>query len=626
MRIITLLWHRLQGSKPFPPQTFLVALFTATLFGAASTHALAKLILWDTGTPQSETLNLDDRTAWKTVPTDLLQLEAQPAKASSDPGYYGRQFLFKGDAVVENDNLIVFFWSAKGQLVIYSKPTAVPQPAVSEKLQLGKALVVLTPLGVDSVSAKIKHVELIRNAADRIVLQAAFSTKGAPESSVAFSFDPSEIIEAKPAATMKGMSIDAALSYGIAPSFIGDDLIFAPADYPSAKQLSVAADNFFLGLVAGENSELVMTWPAGRQQLLLNLAQGNSSIDSLDFHNDGQSFFLAPLNASGIWHKETLEPSFLEKDIQLKWQKPFPARWKTLLYEEDTKTSFAFRQAKGDIWRGVPGSYNYPVWFDGDTAWYHFSKKVPPKGESIVYFLEGQETPASIPTPVDILNATLGRPFAEPILDLAGRRLRTHHRRGGDGVRRACTCGCTEAIQAVFENHEEVANKDYIQGALDDMVYFVHCHVDRINEYQKFAQELTAYLSSQGAASPELKTYMNDLVEIVGRIPQECEFQKDNMKSFQYADDLVQKTLTLTQKTDPNNLTNYMNVLKAWRGMGGAQDYVLAQCHTITRRLCQAAGYGCVEQPKALAVASEVRARCRRILRSPDGYEIWADY
>jgi hypothetical protein len=69
-----------------------------------------------------------------------------------------------------------------------------------------------------------------------------------------------------------------------------------------------------------------------------------------------------------------------------------------------------------------------------------------------------------------------------------------------------------------------------------------------------------------------------------------------------------------------------MELLKAWRAMGGAQDYVLAQCHTITRKLDQEAGYGCVADAKAVALAEEVRARCRLVLRNPDGYEIWADY
>jgi len=69
-----------------------------------------------------------------------------------------------------------------------------------------------------------------------------------------------------------------------------------------------------------------------------------------------------------------------------------------------------------------------------------------------------------------------------------------------------------------------------------------------------------------------------------------------------------------------------MELLKAWRAMGGAQDYVVALCHTITRKLFQEAGYGCVNDPTAVAVAQEVRARCRQVLRNPDGYEIWADY
>ena len=102
----------------------------------------------------------------------------------------------------------------------------------------------------------------------------------------------------------------------------------------------------------------------------------------------------------------------------------------TQLNEAGVNTTFTFRESKGQIWRGVPGMYTYPVWFDGDDAVYHMSKKVLPRGESIVYFLEGQGTPASVATPVDILKATLGRQMCESILDVAGRRPRTHHRRG----------------------------------------------------------------------------------------------------------------------------------------------------------------------------------------------------
>ena len=353
---------------------------------------------------------------------------------------------------------------------------------------------------------------------------------------------------------------------------------------------------------------------------------GKRPIDSIDFENDGQSFYLAALSAPGLWHKETLAPDYLEKDVAIEWKKPFPAKWKTQLYEDGVKTTFAFREAKGQIWRGVPGSYEYPVWFEGESPSFHLGKKVPPKGEALIYFLEGQDTPPGINTPVDILKATLGRPMSETILDIEGRKLRTHHRRGGDGVRRACTCGCTEAIQTFFENGEEGARKEEIKEELDDMIYFVHRHVDRIEEYRKFADELQKLLKARASALPELKPYVQGLAQIAARIEEEYKVQQENMKSFSYADDLTQQTLKLCNRKDPTNLKAYMELLKSWRGMGGAQDYDLAQCHMITRSLCQEAGYRCIEQPEAASFAEQIRARCRQCLRNPDGYEIWAEY
>src|SRR5207245_4187479 len=88
------------------------------------------------------------------------------------------------------------------------------------------------------------------------------------------------------------------------------------------------------------------------------------------------------------------------------------------------------------------------------------------------------------------------------------------------------------------------------------------------------------------------------------------------MKSPEYVQDLTRQTLALTSGKDPKNLNAYMELLKAWRAMGGAQDYVVAQCHTITRKLFQEAGYGCVNDAKAATVAQEIRARCRQVLRN----------
>jgi hypothetical protein len=591
------------------------SLITAASQPAPASPAVA---LWDTSAPLPDNFSLEDRAAWKTVPGELLHLETDPPTALSDPGYYGREYAFQGDAIVETRQLAAVFCSAKGRVAIYAKEDAG-----------ARKLLEIAPLEARAHPASITRVTIRSRSGDELALEAAFSSAGAPEATEVFAFARNGVIEIKPGPHQSGITLSGPIAYGIVPGFIGDDLVYKAADYPAATALSLPAENIFLGLLEGERQEFVLTWPRGQQQITLQLGRdpsGGRLIDSVDFAHDGQSLFLALLDAPGLWHRQALLPSGLEKDLAIPWKKPFPARWKTQLNEGGVKTTFTFRDDKQDIWRGVSGSYTYPVWFTGDTANYHLSKKVPPEGESLIYCLEPQDTPPSINTPADILQATLGRSLSDAILDREGRQLSTHHRRGGDGVRRACTCGCTEAIQAVFAAQQETAKKDYIAGAVDDMIYFVHRHVERIDHYQAFAAQIIQYLTNSAALRPDLRPCLDSLAEIARQIPGEYDVQKENMKSFAYADDLARQTLALAGKTDPNNLKAYGQLLEAWRAMGGSQDYVLAQCHVLTRKLCQQAGYACADQPGAAALAEEIRSRCRQCLRNPDGYEIWADY
>jgi hypothetical protein len=134
------------------------------------------------------------------------------------------------------------------------------------------------------------------------------------------------------------------------------------------------------------------------------------------------------------------------------------------------------------------------------------------------------------------------------------------------------------------------------------------------------------FLQAKGTASPELKPFLESLEQTIERIPQEYDAQKETMQSLEHAAELTRQTMALTASSSPNNRSAYKKLLEAWRKMGGAQDSVVAQCHTITRSLFQEAGYGCVNEPKAVVLANEVRARCRQVLRNPDGYEIWPNY
>jgi hypothetical protein len=204
--------------------------------------------------------------------------------------------------------------------------------------------------------------------------------------------------------------------------------------------------------------------------------------------------------------------------------------------------------------------------------------------------------------------------------------LRTHHGAAGSNVHRACTCGYTEAIQAVFEKGEELDRKPFINESIEDMIYFVQRHLERIDEYRNFSRELTSFVQSRAKGNPDLKSYLDEIEQMAQQIPQEYENQKENMKSLAYAGELSKRTLALTEKKDPRNLASFMELLKAWRAMGGAQDYLVAQYHVLTRKLFQDAGYLAASDPKAVEIAQEIRARCKQVLRNPDGYEIWPNF
>ena len=229
-------------------------------------------------------------------------------------------------------------------------------------------------------------------------------------------------------------------------------------------------------------------------------------------------------------------------------------------------------------------------------------------------------------TPVDVLKATLGRSMSAAILDLPGRKLRTHHRRGSEGVHRACTCGCTEAIQAVFDAGQEAQRKEEVTAAVDDMVFFVTQHMNRIQEYQDFARDVAKLLNRARESASDLEPYLDRLLEIVQEIPQEHQRKREVIMSLEYTDELARRTKALAGKEDPGNVKEYEDLSMKWRRMGGAQDDLLAQCHRIARKLFQEAGYGGTDSARAAELAREIRARCVRCLRNADGYEIWADY
>src|SRR5258705_9079892 len=130
----------------------------AILAGATAfqrTEAAANVVVWDAGARFADTIDAEKRAGWKAVPSELFAFEADPPKAASDPGYYGREYSFKGDAVVENRGLAAVFWSAKGRVVLYSKADAASAGgALSGNAGPGKKNLEFVPLQTKRPPAK----------------------------------------------------------------------------------------------------------------------------------------------------------------------------------------------------------------------------------------------------------------------------------------------------------------------------------------------------------------------------------------------------------------------------------------------------------------------------------------
>jgi hypothetical protein len=570
--------------------------------------------VWDTQSPFVSEANLADRARWKAVSSLLVDNE---------------RYTFKGDAVVENQHVTAVFISVKGRVSVYSKADS------------NERMVELVPLELKGKPARITGCTLIRNTDDETALEVTFSGVGAGDKlSAVFSFGGKEIVAIEPARNMKGISLLSSIEYGVVPAFIGDDLVFDAREYPSLSTLHVPCDSLFLGLLKGHNDMLVVTWPEGKQKmrLVLDNVAGDRLIESADFDNDGKSIYLALLHAPGIWHKEELKPSYLEKDVVIDWARPFRAKWKTQLLEAGIRTTFRFRESKEEIWRAAIGYYTYPVWFEGEKAFYRLGKKIPPRGDSLIYYLEGTDASEWPASAVDILKQTLDKETCDRKLALRGRAKldfvrpvsqidpndRTRH--AARGSRPVATCPVTQSLTSIFKAGQEQDRRDDVEAGVEDMMYFVTQHRRRIERYMTFSRDMMVFLKQEEKSKPDLRSFIGEMEAVVHEIPQEYDRVKDNIKDLDYAAGLAQQTKALARERRSKNLEAFLDLGQKWRSMGGAQDDLIREFHTMTRKLFQKAGYGCAGLPDALEISQEIRRRCKECLSNPSTYEIWADY
>ncbi|MDH7568286.1 MAG: hypothetical protein QHJ73_01700, partial [Armatimonadota bacterium] len=374
--------------------------------------------------------------------------------------------------------------------------------------------------------------------------------------SATFCLTPQGILTIYPGPGVSAVSVSGSLSAAIVPSILGDDLIYHAMNYPEGGALYLPAENWLLGLLEGEDAELVLVWPDGKQKVqgvLSGPAGGERNLRSLQVGLDGKPLSLALLAAPGIWHREALGPSYLERDVVSAWRRPFPAAWITQLDEDEVLTTFSFRDSKQETWRGAFGSFTYPVWWQGDRAVFSLGKKIPPEGEALVYCLERTDgTPRGVLVPADVLESALDEVTASRVLARSGRQVHSPGR--PNYVVGQAACATTDKLRPIFEAGQEAEKQDYIREGTEDMIYQSTTLRARADAYQEFGRKMVEYLRTAGRDRPELRPYLEELEQTTRELFAAFDQCREPMHDLAYARDLARQTIELARQHRPGNL------------------------------------------------------------------------
>ncbi|MCK4824766.1 hypothetical protein KA005_53935, partial [bacterium] len=173
------------------------------------------------------------------------------------------------------------------------------------------------------------------------------------------------------------------------------------------------------------------------------------------------------------------------------------------------------------FFRSGIGTYTYPLWFRsehlGERPYYHLGKKIPPKGDSIIYFLEGRDDiPVPVSSPADILKRTLGKQGYEDILDFEGRQNRSLRRAGV--ICNSATCHVTSRLKPIFQAGRESEEEEIIIEGIKDLIDFLEKENERGLEYQNFAKEMIQYLAIMKKDKPGSKTFLDNMESLTKEI------------------------------------------------------------------------------------------------------------
>jgi hypothetical protein len=432
------------------------------------------------------------------------------------------------------------------------------------------------------------------------------------------------VLDVEPVRTAKFVLSDCQLRYGLLPSFSGTDICYSPKKMSTASEVGIPSTQWFVGLVDGNDSMMVVVWNKDSQPASLGLAGSseNRMIQQFSIGTEGAGFSVSWVEHASLWHKETLNEDWLGEYTAVSWQPPFPARWmgqffvspgkKASFREPHMDYSFPFARMKSRMWGVWFEDWNhYPYFFDGPRTVVHFEKTFVPAGEALAYFLE--PAAADLCSPCEIVEQVLGASQASALLDWDANGLRKlHYSTPNLFMYDRPVCATTTRL-----SHITGTEKSTVGVNLATHLYeFVREIRARVDQFVAFFNQMQSALEAEKKAHPESSSYISELEPLLS------EAQAKAKEA--YATPLE----TVLNKTE--NMKNQLRQGKGdgfdcgnldVRGPAGTQDDLCRRYNRAVLRLMQTAALNCGDTPENAVIAKHVWDQSRQILRQPTRWE-----
>jgi hypothetical protein len=417
---------------------------------------------------------------------------------------------------------------------------------------------------------------------------------------------------------------DCRLRYGLLPSFVGTDICYAPQKLPGLKQISIPSTQWFVGLVDGNDSMLVVVWDTDSQAAALGLSgEGeNRMIESLSIATDRAGFSLSFVDHARLWHREALKEDWLGEYVPIGWERPFPAHWmgqffvtsgrKPSFREPYMDYSFPIAYTKTRMWGTWFEDWNYyPLFFDGPRTVLHFDKKFIPNGDAVIYFLE--PAAADLNSPCEVLEEVLGKEKAAALFDFDGVRMRKlKYSTPDEFIYDRPVCATTTRLSRIKQADKKTVGLN-LATHLHEFIREIR---GRVDQYAAFFEQMKSYLDDEERAHPEWHPYLAELQALVVEAQSKTrDIYATPLPAVENKIEAMKKLLK-EGKGDGFDCGN-LDV----RGPAGAQDDLCRRYNWLVMRLFQTAALKCGDSPEKAAIAKHIWDESRKVLRQPTRWE-----